>query len=77
MKVSKYALGNWKLSCKLPTLTQARKLTKFFANEDRGLLPLAANSFRGLCSKVLQCGVHAASMLYFRRCPMFVNHGWL
>ena len=45
------------MSCKLSTLTQARKLTKFFANEDRTLLPLAANSYRALCSKVWQCAV--------------------
>ena len=41
---------------KLPTLIQARKNSKFFANLGFSLPPLAPNSYSGLYSKVLQCG---------------------
>jgi hypothetical protein len=45
------------MSCKLATLIKARKHGKFFANQDLSLPPLAADSFRGLYSKVLQCAL--------------------
>jgi hypothetical protein len=45
------------MSCKLATLIQARKHSKFFANQGLSLPPLAADSYRGLYSKVLQCAL--------------------
>ena len=45
------------MSCKLATLIQASKHSKFFANQGLSLPPLAANSYRGLYCKVLQCAV--------------------
>ena len=45
------------MSCKLATLIKLRKHGKFFANQGLSLPPLAADSFRGLYSKVLQCAL--------------------
>jgi hypothetical protein len=47
------------MSCKLATLIQAQKHSIFFANQGLSLPPLAADSYRGLYSKVLQCEVVA------------------
>ena len=42
------------MSCKLATLIPARKHSNFFANQGLSSPPLAADSYRGLYSKVLQ-----------------------
>ena len=68
------------MSCKLPTLTQARKFTKFFANEDCSLPLLATNSYRALHSKVLQCPlcykseVTLVNNMYVRLSPVEEHH---
>jgi hypothetical protein len=45
-------------------LIQARKHSNFFANQGLSLPPLDADSYRGLCSKVLQqCAVAALYLI--------------
>ena len=52
------------MSCKLATLIQARKYSKFFTNQGPSLQPLAADSYRGLYSNVLQCAVYLPTYVH-------------